>query len=179
MHMERFNAWHNRRIIITAILACATAITGALLHYSPVYAPSAPASHEPPREFYGYLRDMREGEGTIMILVNEIEFLSGEEAITKAMGDTGCPRERISDCVPSLNNDYYLRAKDPNTYSYRIAPDAAIAALKNGTSPEEVPMSSEQFAAHYKSFQTILRSMPFAFTAQDSTITKIEQKYIP
>lgn len=177
--MERLPVSHNKRVIITAILACLAVLLGTLLRYSPVYAPASPASEEAVRDFYGFIRDMRQGEGTVMVIVDEFQFLSGEEAIAQAMRDTGCPRDKVADCIPSLNNDFYIRAKDPNSYSYRIAPDASVIVLKNGTSPLEEAMTTDQFASHYASLQNILRSMPFALTAHGSTLVKVEQKYIP
>lgn len=179
MPMERFRNFDSRRVIITAILAFAAILTAAMLRFSPIYEPASPASLEAPREFYGYVRDMREGDGVFMVIVSEIDFLSGDEAIKQGMRDTGCTRDRITECIPSLNNGFYLRMKDDNLYSYRIASDASISVLKNGASPITQTLTRDEFASHYKNLQHILRSVPFLLVARGSVITTVEQKYIP
>jgi hypothetical protein len=127
----------------------------------------------------GYIRAVTAEGPNIILTIDEMEFLSGEEAIQKGVLDTGCARERISDCIPSLNNDFYIRNIGTSTSEYSLSPKADIQIMQNPGSPELSPLSPSDFPLAFEAPDLLLDKMPFNFLVDGTVITKVEEQYTP
>jgi hypothetical protein len=138
--------------------------------YTPTPAPS---------EFFGYIRHLQKNSTTIIIEIDKAEFLYGEEAIIKGMQDSGCTRQQISDCIPSLNNDFYIRNIEKSTVSYAIASSTAIQIMKNPGSPDLSNESLEEFLKDYPNKDLLLDQLIFKFKYEPYLITEMTEQYTP
>jgi hypothetical protein len=125
-----------------------------------------------------FIRGILSNNNSIVLEIDDVEFLDGEEAILKAMEDSKCSREKIEECVPSLNNGFYIRNVASTTKQYTLSPEADVALLLGG-SPERVTSSPQELVAEFNKSESILKHVPFAVTTQGNTITTIEQQYLP
>ena len=114
-----------------------------------------------------------------IIDIDDIEFLSGEEAIQKGMQDTNCTREQISDCIPSMNNDFYIRNIDKSTKSYLVASNAVIHVMENSGSPDLSTTTFAMFIAGYPTKENHFSDQPFSFGVKDNVISEITEQYTP
>lgn len=132
-----------------------------------------------PRSRFGFLRSVKENNQNVLIEIDEVEFLSGEEAISAGIEDTGCGRENISDCIPSMNNDFYIRNKDVGTEVYIADPDTKIRIFKNPGSPVLEEAALDRLVSQFKEPQSFLTAYPFKFTLDGAMIIELEEQYIP
>ena len=114
-----------------------------------------------------------------IIDIDDIEFLSGEKAIQKGTEDTGCTREQISDCIPSMNNDFYIRNIDKSTKSYEVTSTAVIHVMENSGSPDLSTTTFTTFIAEYPNKEKHFGDQPFSFEVKDNVISKITEQYTP
>jgi len=54
--------------------------------------------------------------------IDQVHYLNGEEAINRAIQETGCAREKISygGCAPSLNNGFYISNPAKTYVDYEV-----------------------------------------------------------
>lgn len=100
------------------------------------------------RQYYkGYIKKIykKDDINVNLVDIDTVEWLDGEEAIEVAIKDTGCIREEIAygNCVPSLNNGFYIRNKSDKIITLEIAPSAVFKIL-NGIESKEITFSEMQ-----------------------------------
>lgn len=130
-------------------------------------------------EFYGFIRGVFSDGRLVTVNIDEVMFLSGEEAIAMAAEDTECEHGNASDCVPSLNNDFYIRNIDPAVSAYPVSGGAVIVTQKSSGSPESRQVSLAQFQADHANPELLLDRLPFKFKAVGGTIIEMSQQYVP
>src|SRR5690606_15086546 len=59
------------------------------------------------------------------------EWLAGEAAYAAAAEDTGCAREVVEECAPSLANDFYIRTMEYDAVEYTVAEGAPVLLQEN------------------------------------------------
>jgi hypothetical protein len=137
--------------------------------------PQAPET----REFYGRILEIERVGEELVLSVDEVEFLSGEEAVIKGMIDTGCSRGEIADCIPSLNNDFYIRNPDPAVRSFALSPSARLTILESPGGPRQVSSTISQFELHYRDSGNFMNKLPFLFRSEGDMIVSFEEQYLP
>lgn len=128
---------------------------------------------------FGLVRGVRRVGQDVVIDVDEVEFLSGEEAIQAGISDTQCTRETISDCVPSLNNDFYIRNVDRQTRPYLLTSETAIILFTHPGGPDLHQATLDDFVAQAGEPQTHIFAYPFQFIAEGERIVILEEQYLP
>lgn len=131
---------------------------------------------EPVRAFSGYIRTVNGDK----LGIDEVQFLSGAEAKRLGALDVGCPEASIENCIPSLNNDFYIRNLNTSTVGYRLSSNASITILSNPGSPMQASTTAAAFLVNYPIQTTSLRySQPFHFKAEGNLIIEMEEQYTP
>lgn len=133
---------------------------------------ACPAVGAEERKFFGFLRATNGGQ----LEIDEIEFLSGDEARRLGVEDTGCAPEKIEECIPSMNNGFYIRNIDQSTRAYTLADDAEVIILTNLGSPDLGPITMAEFLSKFPRPDIV---QPFSFTAKGDAITRVEEQYTP
>jgi len=129
---------------------------------------------------FGIIRSVKENNKNVLIEIDEVEFLSGEEAVVAGMGDTGCVREKIMDCIPSMNNGFYIRNTDTGTETYIADENTFIATFKNPGAPDLERVSLESFFRKSEDPQSfIVGGYHFMFLSEGMTLSKLEEQYTP
>lgn len=125
----------------------------------------------------GYIKGVSTSPRTLEI--DEIQFLSGEEAVQQVIKDTGCPREKVYECAPSMNNDFYISNPEKETKLYRVSNSAKLQIMINPGSPVLSGITFQEFADLYNSDQLLLKQLPFNFKLQNGEIIFVEEQYTP
>ena len=122
------------------------------------------------RFFFGYIRDVSlvnlKGHAAVL-MVDEAEFLSGEEARQKGAKDTECAPEKIEECIPSMNNDSYIRNVSKETKPYRVDKNTDISILDPYGSPVLASSTLEKLLEVYNSI------------SNGDKIIHLEEQYTP
>lgn len=124
------------------------------------------------RQFFGLIRKV---EGNTLV-IDEVEFLSGEEARRLAAEDTDCPISKVEECVPSLNNDFYIRNKDTHVQVYVLGQSVSVSILPNPGSPD---LASTSVASFLREFPRIGIALPFMFEQENGLIVSAVEQYTP
>lgn len=127
------------------------------------------------RMFSGYVRDVRQGT----VVIDEVEFLSGEVAIAKGAEDTECERENVTECIPSLNNDFYIRNTDRKTAEYPVSAYPEVRTFVSPGSPVLGNISFEQFRKDFLDPNLLMTEFVFNFRMSEGEIVKMEEQYTP
>jgi hypothetical protein len=128
---------------------------------------------------FGYIKKVVKNGVNALVTIDEIEFLSGDEAVQAVMKDFACEKSKVEECVPSMNNDFYIRNMSTSTEVYNLTADTKIRVFKNPGSPELEDVSLTSFIARSKDKYSLILISPFTFVAEDATITHLEQQYTP
>jgi len=128
---------------------------------------------------FGFIRNVTENNQNVLVEIDSVEFLSGEEAIQAGIEDTDCTRENITDCIPSLNNDFYIRNLATTTEIYIANGDTKIKTFKNPGSPELEDIPMESLVSKFEDSDSSLTSYPFKFILNGALLTELEEQYIP
>lgn len=126
------------------------------------------------RELAGYIASVSNDS----ITIDEIEFLTGDDAEEKAIEDTDCESDRIKECVPSLNSGFYIRNTDTERTKYMVSPEVEIGLINKDT----LNASTTAFVAFRKIFGNTalaIDRLPFSITIQDNVVQKIELQQLP
>lgn len=118
-----------------------------------------------------YIKSLYERAGGEKFMnFDNIEMFQGEEAITAAMEDTGCPREKITDgnCAPSLNNNFYIRDKGASKSPLELSKDLKIFNSSG------VEITYEQLKAYQ-----YLATTPFYIEEVDGKVITLIEQYLP
>jgi hypothetical protein len=129
--------------------------------------------------FSGFIRDISTRGGFVVFSIDEAEMLSGEEAVLAGIMDTECSRENIYDCIPSMNNDYYIRNLELSETSYKVSKDVSVNALASAGSPVLIEYSIDELIVNYDDPSYYLKDFLFHFVRKNGYITSIEQQYTP
>lgn len=127
---------------------------------------------EPSINFSGFLVRI---DGTTLY-IDEIQFLSGEEARTFGALDTGCPVGKVEECIPSLYNDFYIRNIDKEEKAYAIAQNASISILSN---PGSLELASTTVSEFLNAFSRKDIRQPFAFVRKGDIVIEATEQYTP
>lgn len=172
----------DKRLILISVFSVIFAIGVAFfVLYSPkekakeVIIPQDNASHEE-KDMSGRLKGISKDE----VMIDETEFLVGEEARRMIVADyPECVPEKAADCVPSFNNDFYIRNLEEKTVSFKMADNVKIIAFINPGSPETEEISLDELMARFEDEKSFMKSYPFLFHFKDGLVTVIEERYVP
>ncbi|MBI5134079.1 MAG: hypothetical protein HZA81_01715 [Candidatus Taylorbacteria bacterium] len=128
---------------------------------------------------FGFIRSVEKNGVNFLVTIDPVEFLSGDEAYRKAAEDTDCGEKDAAECVPSLNNDFYIRNISTSTETYNLLPDADIAIFENPGSPVLVPATSEAFADGFADPDSFMKAYTFRYLLNGSTIVSLQEQYVP
>lgn len=136
---------------------------------------------EPPatRSFHGYMKALRATSDGTYAEIDEVEFLSGDEAYETADADTPCSRENAAECVPSLNNDFYIRNASPELHTFIIDEGADIVTQVTAGSPVARQIGLGSLVTDYSNPELLLDRLPFRFVSAGDLVISIEQQYVP
>lgn len=123
---------------------------------------------------YGYMAGLEdgmvEGQQVQVIIWDEVEFLTGQEAVDAAHEDGAIPADQ-----DFVENDYYIRNQNQQVRRLAVVPEASVTTLANdGGSTDTIPSSVTEVA-----------SQPFLFTIDVgnvrgiTTISSIEAVFLP
>lgn len=130
--------------------------------------------------FVGYINAIRSTGGQHFLSIDAIEFLSGEEAFAAIQTDLGCDRKRAAECVPSMNNDFYIRNLTQESKEYSVAPAAVIRYQPNPGSPElKTATSFTEFLTAYRNTDTFMWQLPFRIDVASGSVRQLVQQYVP
>jgi hypothetical protein len=130
---------------------------------------------------YGIVGSISGFETILNINIDEVELLSGDKAIEAVMQDFNCSRDRVEECAPSMNNDFYLRNLEKKESHYSLYPRADIYVFKNPGGAELEKVSLDTFEARARDQGSLIIKLSlFKFETKDGNIiTKLEQVYTP
>lgn len=128
---------------------------------------------------FGFIRSVEKNGNNFLVTIDPVEFLSGEAAIEAGIEDTDCGREDIAECIPSLNNDFYIRNISTSTEAYNLLSEADIAIFDDPGSPVLVPATAEEFAREFQDPGSYMGSYPWRYILDGATIVLLEEQYTP
>ncbi|GEM_PF-4713323 len=126
---------------------------------------------------FGFVNEVVENSQNVLVHINIVEFLSGDEALEKALGDTDCTVETITDCVPSMNNNFYIRDVEQENEVYILTQESSIRVFQSPGSPVLKEVSLEGFLEASK--DNSFTSYPIMIIPDGATILELEQQYLP
>lgn len=126
---------------------------------------------------FGFIRSISDDS----LEFDEAEMLSGDDAIQKGIEDTGCKEEEIYNCIPSLNNDFYIRNKEKTTKKYQLGSEIKIIRTSDfETGEREMPLDEfKNIFTGQNNELSWLKNIPFHIEASGNTIIRITEQYIP
>ena len=120
----------------------------------------------PDGDHYGYMagleEGMVEGQAVQVIIWDEVEFLTGQEAIDAAAEDN-----------ETLDTDYYIRNQNQTVRRLAVVPDASIFTLEEGGSGSVASSVDEVWQQEY------LFKINVGNVRDITTISSIEAVYLP
>lgn len=128
---------------------------------------------------FGFVRNVMENNMNVLIEIDEVEFLFGDEAIYAVIEDTECVRENIEECIPSMNNNFYIRNKEKTTDVYIADSETKIRIFVSHGSPVLKDVSLSEFVSEWKKPEPLLSSYPFMFILDGATLIEFEEQYLP
>lgn len=130
--------------------------------------------------FVGYISAIRSAGEQYFLSIDAIEFLSGEEAFAAIEDDLGCSKDRAAECVPSMNNDFYIRNLVQEIKEYAIASNVSVQYQPNPGSPDlKTAVSFAEFLAAYRNTDTFMWQLPFRIEVASGSIKQLVQQYVP
>ena len=120
----------------------------------------------PDGDHYGYMAGLEkgtvEGQDVQVILWDEVEFLTGQEAIDAAATDS-----------VTLDTDYYIRNKKQTIRRLAVVPDASVTTLQEGTSGSKPSSVDEVWQQEY------LFKINVGNVRDITTVSSIDAVYLP
>jgi len=129
----------------------------------------------------GYIKAVYEKKDKRYLDLDDIEWLTGEEAQKAKLEDGGC--EQNEECL--IENDYYVRNKDKKLKTLEISPEASIFMQTFNMEKEGIVWNRE---VEFDLFKNLFLSasqnrykdgIPFVVKIDGETITKITEQYMP
>lgn len=115
-----------------------------------------------------------------VVEADEIEMFNGDQATEAAMKDTGCSKEKVIGCAPTLNNNFYIRNSATTTKKYTVTLSTEVYLISSTDTSKLEKVSLLQLKERYEAGGLSgLRSSPFWITLQGTKIVKVEEQYIP
>lgn len=164
---------YNRNILL-AILIAVAAILGAIIFFWRCDCANFGKSES---TFAGFIRSASISEGEIA--VDDVQFLSGDEARRIGAEDSGCAPEKVEECIPSMNNDFYIRNISTSTVLYDVDKDAEIEIFASPGSPVLESVTREELFARFPRDDQFMTYFPFDITARGSKIIRMKEIYLP
>lgn len=126
----------------------------------------------------GYIKDIREEGGRMSIVLDEIAFLSGEEAENAAIEDGVCSIERREECLP---NNFYIRNRASEREVFSLAPDASIVMQTINTEGgiHDTPITPREFMRLVGDRSLHWRALPYSLIVEGGMVTSIHEIYVP
>ncbi len=158
--------------------------TGPHCEFAACPAVSAPSISEENAAIEGkhlvYFRSFAQDGLSATVEVDPIEIFVGEEATVAAMQDSGCSRENVITCAPSLNNSFYVRNLSSSTQKFAagLSTDISLLSQTDGVSLEKVGALEMKKRLEAWPAERIVVT-PFWITVKNGKIVTIEEKYIP
>lgn len=128
---------------------------------------------------FGFIRSLKENGANYLAEIDEVEFLYGDEAVSAGVEDTNCTRENIYDCIPSMNNDFYIRNLSTSTETLIVTDGTKISIFSNPGSPVLVEASPKEFFAKYNDPRELMKSYTFKYVLNGAEIVSLEEQYTP
>jgi hypothetical protein len=120
----------------------------------------------PDGDHYGYMAGLEkgkvEGQDVQVILWDEVEFLSGQEAIDAAEEDG-----------VTLDTDYYIRNQNQTIRRLAVVPEASVTTLQEGTSGSKPSSVDEVWRQEY------LFKINVGNVRDITTVSSIDAVYLP
>ncbi|MDD3679281.1 MAG: hypothetical protein PHX72_00240 [Candidatus Shapirobacteria bacterium] len=134
-------------------------------------------------EAVGLIRGVYEKSGKKHLDIDYVQLLSGELAIMAAAEDIGCGEEGVNheDCVPVLDNDYYVRNQNPQIRTFEISDEVIIENLeKTGNELTQITLTEFVMIFEDKTIEREwLRAALYNIEVKDSKVIRIWQQYLP
>lgn len=127
------------------------------------------------QKLFAYVRGI---DGDRLVL-DRAEFLGGEEAIAKGMIDKNCPREKIEECIPSLNNGFYIRNPQTDTEEFVLSPQAEVLIFESVGSPVLKKIPAGSLKTEYSKPEQMMKKYLFLTETEDRVITGMTEQYTP
>lgn len=120
----------------------------------------------PDGDHYGYMAGLEqgkvEGQDVQVIIWDEVEFLSGQEAIDAAAEDG-----------VELDTDYYIRNQNQTVRRLAVVPDASVTTLAEGSSGSQPSSVDEVWQQEY------LFKINVGNVRDITTVSSIDTVYLP
>lgn len=118
------------------------------------------------------------------IYYDEVNWLTGDEAIKAALESGACDEDRVGECLP---NDYFIENKDKNIKRVPLQDKAEIimTTYKTGEPTDvEEPLSFEEFGLIINNKKMVWKDLPYDINLSRNMlgqlmVTKISERYIP
>jgi len=115
----------------------------------------------------GYIKPITNNNGKLYLNIDKVDLLNGEEAINRAIQETGCAKEKINygGCATSLNNGFYISNPVKTYVDYEV--------LNNVITTKG---SVTDFNSYYKdNFNNTL----FSITLENNKVVSVKEVYLP
>ncbi len=138
---------------------------------------------------FGMIRSIKQaGDGSISIVFDEAEFLSGDQANRAAMEDNGCFKPNPPDLCTIPNgltpNDFYIHNNDKSVKQYQALTNPKIRLISMGNLDFGVGIKGGTIVDIKKILDADKTlpgydGTPFWLTFDNGNVIAIEQQYIP
>lgn len=122
---------------------------------------------------YGYLAGLEEGtvegQAVQVIIWDEVDFLTGDEAVAAAQEDGEIPADQ-----DFIENDYYIRNQNQQVRRLAVVPEASVTTLADGGSTDTVPSSVDEVWQ-----QPYLFKIDVGNVRGITTVSSIEAVFLP
>lgn len=139
-----------------------------------------PGANNKTEEQTGYIKAVYEKNKKRYLDIDYIQQFTGEDAIEEAMKDTGCGKEKIYECVASLNNGFYIKNQDSLIRTFEISP---ISQIKIQPIKGLINVSYEEFKKGFLPREAtghfLYEITPFIIEINNGVVQKIIEQYIP
>jgi hypothetical protein len=113
-----------------------------------------------------------------LLTYDPVDWLTGDDAIVAATEDTKCTAERIEECMPSLEKNYYIRNAEQKTEAGLMSQQPVISMIT------ELPQSggnenslSTLDSIDFKSAPW--NDMPFEIVFENGSIKRVSELFRP
>ena len=123
---------------------------------------------------YGYMAGLEdgmvEGQAVQVIIWDEVELLTGDEAVAAAQEDGAIPADQ-----DFVENDYYIRNNNQQVRRLAVVPEASVTTLAgDGGSTDTIPSSVTDVA-----MQPFLFTIDVGNVRGITTVSSIEAVFLP
>lgn len=134
---------------------------------------AAPSDPMPDGRSFGFVTGV--DTTTRSITIDVAELLTGDDAVVAAVADGAVPPD-----ATSVDNDYYIRNRNPLLRIAPVAPNAVVRTLKSMGSPDMHETSLGQLGTNVSTYNSFGQpGVPVWATVSGGVVTRVDEVFFP